>query len=83
MVGEKVTAPRTHLGFALEVKGEDILSAPGFALSDQEDAVARRASGQHQLCGFQTGEGAVEPLALAERMFRRLGHRGLGEQEGA
>lgn len=35
------------LGFSLEVEGEDVFSAPRLALTDQKDAVARRASSQH------------------------------------
>lgn len=37
----------SHLGFSLEVESEDVFSAPRLALTDQEDAVARRASSQH------------------------------------
>lgn len=73
---------RSHLGLALEVKGEDVLSTPCFALADQEDAVARRAAGQHQLSSFETGQRAVEPLTLAERVFNRLCSGRLREQEG-
>ena len=73
---------QTHLGLALEVKGEDVFAAPRLALANQEDAVAGRASSQHQLSSFETGQGAVEPLALAERMLHSLGRGHLREQEG-
>lgn len=74
---------RVHLGLSLEVEGEDVFSASRLALANQEDAVARRAAGQHQLGGFETGQSAVEPLALAERVFHRLGGGHIQEQEGA
>lgn len=77
------TPTHTDLGFALEVEGEDVFSAPRLALADQKHAVARRAAGQHQLSSFEAGQRAVEPLALAERVFHRLCRRGLREQEGA
>lgn len=42
-----------HLGLALEVKGEDVLSAPCLTLANQEDAVACWATGQYKLSGFE------------------------------
>lgn len=71
----------SHLGFSLEVEGEDVFSAPRFALTDQKDAVARRASSQHQLSGFEAGQRAVEPLTLAERVLHRLNRRHVREEE--
>lgn len=75
------SASWTHLGLPLEVEGEDVLSPPCLALSDQEDAVARRASGQNQLGRLKTRQGAVEPLALAERVLHGLGGHRVREQE--
>ncbi|KAF3845880.1 hypothetical protein F7725_002958 [Dissostichus mawsoni] len=73
----------THLGLALEVKGEDVLSAPRLALPHQEHAVARWSSRQHQLSRFEAGQRAVEPLTLAERVLHRLRSDHIREQEGA
>lgn len=76
------TYSQTHLGLALEVKGEDIFSAACLALANQEDAMARRASSQHQLSSFEAGQSAVKPLTLAEGVLHRLRRRHLREQEG-
>lgn len=72
----------SHLGLALEVEGEDVLSTPRLALPDQEHPVARRASSQNQLGRFEAGQGPVEPLALAERVLHGLGRAHVREQEG-
>lgn len=45
--------PQSHLGLALEVKGEDIFSTSCLTLANQEDAVARCAARQHQLGSFE------------------------------
>lgn len=72
----------SHLGLALEVKRQDVFSTPRLALTHQEDAVARRAAGQHQLSRFEAGQRPVEPLTLAERVLHRLDRRHVREQEG-
>ena len=57
-----------HLGLALEIKREDVLSPPRLTLPNQEGAVAGLAVLGHQLGGIHPGEGAVEPGVVLEML---------------
>ncbi len=70
-----------YLCFALEVEGEDILPTPCLTLPHKEHSMAGHAARQHQLGCLKTGECAVEPLTLTQRMFHRVWNRTFREQE--
>lgn len=70
-----------YLCFALEVEGEDILHTPCLTLPHKEHSMAGHAARQYQLGCLKTGECAVEPLTLTQRMFHRVWNRTFREQE--
>lgn len=63
-----------HLGLALVVEGEDIVSAAGLTLPHQEDSVALQARVLDQVGRLDPRDGAVEPGVQTQEVVRLMVH---------
>ena len=68
-----VVFDQTHLGFALVVEREDVVSPARLALSYQKDAVSLRSRALDQVGGLEARDGPVEPWVGEEEVIRLLG----------
>lgn len=57
---------RSHLGFALEVEGEDVLARPRLALTNHEEPVAPGPACKHQLSRSNTRQSTVKPWVTCQ-----------------
>lgn len=68
---------KSHLGFALKVKGQHVFPGSCLALTNDKEAVAPGPPRQHQLGRTNSGQRAMEPritcqAAVALRLFQSV-----------
>ena len=71
----------TYLGLPLVVEGEDVVSSPCLALTDQKHPVTLWAGALHQVGRLDPGDGPVEPW-VGEQEVVGLLHDLLRQGEG-